>query len=97
SGWPSVTDSDVNRWTSRSLIIIAPQKGVNQKWSTDGPAPHDTIEECGQGMERGQGDVLAPRLQPAGERAGDAAAAAGAGDGERDLRAVEAGDDTVRD
>src|SRR5262245_2203081 len=70
---------------------------LSRQGLSDRPALHDTIEECGKGVERGQGDVLAPRLEAAGERAGDAAAAAGAGNGERDLGAVEAGDDAVRD
>src|SRR6185295_17619060 len=107
SGWPSVTDSDVNRWTSRSLIVrtsglAAGSTAANatkliKNGSTDRPARHHAIEQCRKGVEGGQGDVLAPGLEPSRERAGDAAAAAGAGDGERDLRAVEAGDDAVRD
>src|SRR5947209_5797943 len=84
SGWPSVTDSDVNRWMSRSLIVRT--SGMK---STDGTAFQDAVEECRQGVKGGQGDGLAPRLEAAGQRAGDAAAAPGAGDGEGDLGAVE--------
>src|SRR5882757_4973491 len=40
-------------------------------------------------MKSRQGDRPAPRLEAAGQRAGDAAAAPGAGDGEGDLGAVE--------
>src|SRR6478672_7550166 len=60
-------------------------------------ALHYTIEECRQSMKRGQRDVLAASLQAAGERAGDAAAAPRAGDREGDLRAVEPGDQAVRE
>src|SRR3954447_25887925 len=102
SGWPSVTDSDVNRWISRSLMLVPVAVKTGQLirespviLSADGPAFQDTIEECRQGVKCGQGDVLAPRLQAAGERAGDAAAAPGARHREGDLRAVEPGDQAV--
>src|ERR1700712_5919001 len=48
-------------------------------------------------MKRGQRDVLAARLEAAGERAGDAAAAPRSRHREGELRAVEPGDQTVRE
>src|SRR3954465_13196165 len=90
SGWPSVTDSDVNRWISRSLIVRTFGKWVKKgrRGSPDRTVLQHSVEECRQGMEGGQGDGLAPRLEAAGQRAGDAAAAPGARDGKGDLGAV---------
>src|SRR6185436_15880562 len=55
------------------------------------------VEEARQGVQGRGRDRLAPRLEAAGQRADDAAAAPGPGDREGDLRLVEAGHDAVGD
>ena len=99
SGCPSVTDSDVNRREFRSLMEGDASTGrrVGQVRGRAERSSRNAVEERRQGVQSGLRGGPAAVLQAAGQRGDHSPSPPGPGDGERDLRAVEAGDQPVRE